>query len=236
MTSDRIDALLSVAADAARRRADAGVADGAATRLALREALAGGAGRRRRRLTIIAALIASLFGSTAFALVTRARRASEPVAPAPVVAPAIDEPAAAAPPIVRPLRVREQVTLVRPALPPPVRPVPRAPTAHALAAQPTVELPAPRSSELAAYRVAHEAHFRGGDPAAALAAWDAYLARYPDGELAPEARYDRALVLIKLRRFDEARAALAPFATAPAGSYRQREAARLLGALRGQVR
>jgi hypothetical protein len=37
--------------------------------------------------------------------------------------------------------------------------------------------------------------------------------------------------LIKLRRFDEAKAALAPFASAPAGSYRQREAAKLLAAI-----
>jgi hypothetical protein len=39
-------------------------------------------------------------------------------------------------------------------------------------------------------------------------------------------------VLIKLKRFAEAKQALAPFAAAPAGSYRQREAAKLLQALR----
>jgi hypothetical protein len=92
------------------------------------------------------------------------------------------------------------------------------------------------SAELAAYRRAHDAHFRGADPAAALAAWDAYLASYPDGALALEARYDRALLLIKLERWHEADAALRPFAAAPAGSYRQAEAARLLDAIAGRSR
>jgi hypothetical protein len=84
------------------------------------------------------------------------------------------------------------------------------------------------SAELARYRIAHEAHFHGSDPAAALAAWDAYLAAYPDGQLVLEARYDRALVLIKLERWAAAEAALRPFASAPVGSYRQAEAVRLI--------
>ncbi|HEY1550742.1 MAG TPA: hypothetical protein VGG28_23090, partial [Kofleriaceae bacterium] len=96
--------------------------------------------------------------------------------------------------------------------------------------------PAPRhraspDAELAAYRIAHEAHFHGDDPAAALAAWDAYLAAYPAGNFAVDARYDRALALIKLQRYDDARAALAPFVAAPAGSYHQADAAKLAGAL-----
>jgi hypothetical protein len=94
------------------------------------------------------------------------------------------------------------------------------------------EIEPARSEELASYRRAHDAHFRGSDPVAALAAWDAYLARYPEGQLALEARYDRALVLIKLQRWTAAVAALAAFADAPAGSYRQAEAARLLEAVR----
>lgn len=87
------------------------------------------------------------------------------------------------------------------------------------------------SDDLADYRVAHVAHFRGGDPAAALAAWDAYLAKHGTSQLATDARYNRALVLIKLARYADARAALAPFARAPAGSYRQADAAKLLAAL-----
>jgi hypothetical protein len=80
------------------------------------------------------------------------------------------------------------------------------------------------------YRTAHELHFHGGDPAAALAAWDAYLAAEPDGRFSVEARYNRAIVLVRLKRYDEARDALAAFARGevqPAG-YRQHEAQELL--------
>jgi len=62
----------------------------------------------------------------------------------------------------------------------------------------------------------------------ALTAWDAYLAAAPRGQLAPEARYNRALSLVRLGRIAEARAALAPFANGPAGGYRRAEAAALL--------
>jgi hypothetical protein len=85
--------------------------------------------------------------------------------------------------------------------------------------------------ELAAYRVAYDAHFHGGSPAAALAAWDAYLAAYPNGKLATDARYNRAIILVKLKRYREAADALRPLATAPEGAYRRGEAARLLNAL-----
>jgi hypothetical protein len=82
----------------------------------------------------------------------------------------------------------------------------------------------------ALYRAAHELHFHGDDVPAALAAWDAYLAASPHGAFAIEARYNRALCLVKLGRLAEARTALAPFAAgevAPAG-YRRDEAARLI--------
>ena len=90
--------------------------------------------------------------------------------------------------------------------------------------------PAP-DAELAAYRTAHTLHFRGNDPKAALAAWDALLAKFPSGRLAPEARFNRALTLIKLERWSDARAALAPFA---AGGYREKEAKQLLDAIAGR--
>jgi hypothetical protein len=174
-------------------------------------------------------VIASLFGSTAYALVAGSRTPAPHSEPAPAIAPAIDEPAVAmAPPRVR---VERQLTMDRPALPPPVRPEPPPRVDESIARQPEVAIPTPRSRELALYRVAHEAHFRGTDPHAALAAWDAYLAELPHSQRAPEARWNRALVLIKLGRHAEAKTALAPFANAPAGSYRQREAAQLLEAL-----
>jgi hypothetical protein len=82
----------------------------------------------------------------------------------------------------------------------------------------------------ALYRRAHDLHFHGSDPAAALAAWDRYLAAEPDGRFSVEARYNRALVLIRLGRHAEARAALIPFArgeVVPAG-YRRAEAEQLV--------
>jgi hypothetical protein len=95
----------------------------------------------------------------------------------------------------------------------------------------TIDPPSVPDPELAAYRVAHEAHFHGTSPAAALAAWDEFLAQYPHGVMESDARFSRALVLIKLERFVDARAALQPFADAPAGSYRQAEATKLVQAL-----
>jgi TolA-binding protein len=82
------------------------------------------------------------------------------------------------------------------------------------------------------YRDAHEAHFTEKDPARALAAWDAYLARYPNGRFVPEAKYNRALSLVRLGRKDEAKEALRPFADGKVGGgYRQRDAEKLLDAL-----
>ena len=65
-------------------------------------------------------------------------------------------------------------------------------------------------------------------PGAALAAWDDYLARYPSGRLAPDARYNRAIDLLKLSRNAEARAALQPFADGAYGGYHAEDARELL--------
>jgi len=81
---------------------------------------------------------------------------------------------------------------------------------------------------LALYRVAHSAHFVERDPARALAAWDAYLGAAPNGQFAPEARYNRALSLVRLGRTTEARSALEPFARGAYGGYRKAEANALL--------
>ena len=90
----------------------------------------------------------------------------------------------------------------------------------------------PSDAESAAYGRAHRAHFDGGPPGRALAAWDDYLRLYPRGAFVPEARYNRALCLARLRRFDEAERALLPFADGRWGGYRRAEAARLLAWLR----
>jgi hypothetical protein len=81
---------------------------------------------------------------------------------------------------------------------------------------------------LALYRIAHTAHFAEHDPSRALAAWDVYLGAAPNGEFAPEARYNRALCLVRLGRAQEARSALEPFANGAYGSYRKAEASALL--------
>ncbi len=83
----------------------------------------------------------------------------------------------------------------------------------------------------ALYRAAHDAHFAKKDPATALAAWDRYLAAAPRGRFALEARYNRAITLVRLGRKTEAAAALRPFADGDYGGYRKEEARELLQSL-----
>ena len=85
--------------------------------------------------------------------------------------------------------------------------------------------------EDALYQRAHRAHFVAHDSAAALRGWDDYLRTYPSGRFALEARYNRALALVRLGRYSEGRAALAPFAAGQYGGYRQSEARALLDAM-----
>ena len=87
--------------------------------------------------------------------------------------------------------------------------------------------------QLVLYRRAHRAHFEQRRPAAALAAWEAYLRAAPGGRFAVEARYNRAMCLVRLGRSEAARKALAPFARGAFGGYRQEEARRLVEALGG---
>jgi hypothetical protein len=114
-------------------------------------------------------------------------------------------------------------------------PAPAPAPVPASASAPASGSPTPTSSasslEDSLYATAHRAHFLSHDPSAALAAWDSYLAAFPAGRFAPEARYNRALALLRLDRLDEARASLAPFADAPPGSYRRTEARELLDAI-----
>lgn len=89
-------------------------------------------------------------------------------------------------------------------------------------------LPPPPASPLQLYQRAHALHFREHDCAAALPAWDEYLARAPQDALALEARFNRGVCLSALGRTAEARAALTPFASGSYGGYRQLEAQRAL--------
>ena len=85
------------------------------------------------------------------------------------------------------------------------------------------------------YRAAHRAHFEQRDYGAALTSYERYLSAAPSGRFALEASYNRALCLARLGRADQAVRALQPFAQGRFGSYRQREAASLIEALRGPV-
>jgi hypothetical protein len=101
--------------------------------------------------------------------------------------------------------------------------------------------PAPQpdrdTGPLALYKKAHRLHFQEQNWARALDAWNDYLREQPNGSLSVEARYNRAIALVRLGRRDEARAALTPFARGEvAGGYRASEAKSLLAALDGSAR
>jgi hypothetical protein len=98
-------------------------------------------------------------------------------------------------------------------------------------ARPTDDLPPLDDPGHELYRAAHRAHFVERDAARALQGWDRYLAQARGGRFALEARYNRALCLIRLKRNGEATSALEPFARGDFGTYRQDEATRLLQAL-----
>lgn len=101
------------------------------------------------------------------------------------------------------------------------------------AREPTVPSPSASAPDphAALFAEAHRLHFAERDPARALAAWDRYLAVDPNGRFAPEARYNRALALVRLGRHAEARSELAAFAAGTYGSYRRDDAKALLAAL-----
>jgi hypothetical protein len=249
--SSAIDAIRAADGDAGAGADDGELA--AATRLRVMRSLESRA-RGRHQLVGLATAVAILLGGTvSWALATGQVAALWSPAPMPLAPPAAP-PAAPHPPA--PVR-RHPASAPRPVpvapapaeLPAPVEPLamsidPR-PTPVPDASPPAVIPPAPRPATApraahspappappveALYRRAHELHFHGGDPAAALAAWDAYLAAEPTGLFSVEARYNRALLLVRLGRHAEARAALLPFARGevqPEG-YRQPEAEQLV--------
>ena len=87
---------------------------------------------------------------------------------------------------------------------------------------------APADGEGRWYGAAHAQHFSVHDPRGALAAWNAYLRQYPHGAFEPEARFNRAVCLVRLRQLEQAAAALEPFVAGRFGAYRREEAQRLL--------
>lgn len=208
--------------------------------------------RRRTRIIIVAIAlqVAVGLGGVGFAAVTGRlaalfRRpsvpaaAAEPSAPArrakratPSRAPAPAEAASAipAPPSLQP----EPLAAVSPPAAPATR-EPRRAAVRALAT-PAPAAPggsAPASTIDALYREAHRLHFARRDFAAALDAWDRFLAAGA-GPLVIEARYNRAIALAHLGRRGEAISALRSFADGDAGAYRQREARALIERFRSE--
>lgn len=169
------------------------------------------------------------------------------VTPAPTAAPlAVNDPAPE-PRVEEPAPAPSVAVVTPPPPPPPVvarepKPAPL-PVASEPAPTPDVRDPAPAPSAAAApapsasdphaalFAEAHRIHFNDKDPARALAAWDRYLAAAPSGRFAPEARYNRAIALVRLGRRVEAQQELAVFANGMYGDYRRAEAKALLDAL-----
>jgi len=225
------DDLLAQAIDAVRAAGDA-VEPGtpAATVARVRHTMAARGQRARIWTAIAAALGIGLGGGAAWAIASgRWSVGAQPAAP--TVSSVPREAPAAVPPRVRPARAMAPVIEATPIEEPPAE---RAPIATApIATAKPVRRPHDHAIIEGAYRRAHELHFHGRDPSAALAAWDDYLRADPAGRFAAEARFNRAIDLVKLGRYDDARAALAPFARgeiAPAG-YRRDQAQALIDRL-----
>ncbi len=223
-----LDALTRALRDAHDLEASA---DGALGRRRLERALVAEHRTKRRRVGVYVLLAASFVGLTAWAGTTgrlpRAVRYLESLA-------TTEEP----PPVSAPLPTFE------PPAPAPFEPPPSAPPAPPPAPAPAPEparvpsrlpssSPPPTPDPDALYREASAAHFDRKDYALALAAWDRYLAAAgPAGRFTVEARYSRAIALLRLGRREEARTALEPFARGEYGGYRRDDATRLVDSLR----
>jgi hypothetical protein len=185
-------------------------ADGSSTRLRVRRTLEHGHGVPHATLVAVCAVLLVASASWGFATGRIQHLWRTPAEPAPAVAPIVTNQIVLSP-VPAPVSKPEPVVEV---MPEPVV-VPRAPAK-----------PAPASR---LYAKAHELYFHDADYAAALTAFDDYLAREPDGQFVAEARYNRALCLIHLDQLAEARLALQPFADGSVlAGYREREATTLI--------
>jgi len=82
------------------------------------------------------------------------------------------------------------------------------------------------AGELRLYREAREVFLSGGDNGRALALWDRYLTEFPSGAFVPEARFNRAVCLLRLGQRSQAKMELEVFAKG--SGYRKAEAEELL--------
>ncbi len=141
--------------------------------------------------------------------------ASPEVAPPLAAAPVTDEPVAAPAVAARPTHTGQRhLAVVQ--VPPAIQAAPE---------------PDQDDGSLALFRAAQRAQFAQKDCARALSGWDAYLRAAPSGALAPEARWNRTVCLLKLARKAEARRALEAFAAGAEDGYHQNDARALLDAL-----
>jgi hypothetical protein len=198
---------------------------------ALREEGAMGATRRRAlRARVLAAprkrspravlrwampIAAVLAAASVWASVTRERRV-------------------AAPPIVPTIATTAMTVVIAPVAS--VAPVEPIVVATASAPVQTITRPAPPDDgerrALRAYREAERLQFDDKDYVHALVAWDRYIPLAGKSPLLVDARWQRALCLVRLGRADEAREALEPFARGELGAYRRDEARTILDTLR----
>jgi TolA-binding protein len=187
-------------------------ADGSSTRLRVRETLEHGHGVGRARLVAVCAVLLVASASWGFATgriqqLWRTPDRAPATAPTPTIA--TNQIVVAPAPAPKPEPAPEPVVE---AVPAPVA-VPR------VLAKPASRL----------YAKAHELYFHDANYAAALTAFDDYLAHEPDGQFVAEARYNRALCLIHLDQLADARLALQPFADGSVlAGYREREATTLI--------
>ncbi len=230
-------------AHALRQVCDGESADAAATRRRILEVAHARARRRRRLVVLTAPMAAALVLSSAWAAVSG--RLPRLVALLAESAPAPTDASHSARGDVGRNGLEQGNSQVASApLPAPSVPAPSLTETSAPPVLREVHSPQARGSAVDAsayaeesmYEAAHRAHFVTRDPAAALRGWDEYLAEYPAGRFAPEARYNRALTLVRLGRIEEARAALAPFAEGAYGGYRRAEAREVLDALASTAR
>lgn len=233
------DDLLKAATQALKEETAKAAEDGRFTRARVMASLHQGKVKRRTRLAFVLPLAACLAAGTAWGAATgrlpavfhAIGQAVRYTAKAPEPKPASLPPAASV------------VDAPEPSEAPPPAPAQPEPNQASEPATPRVDTaasakPGPTLSSSAAfkdtdgdlYRLAHEAHFTAHDYARALSGWEAYLLAAPGGRLSTEARYNRAICLLRLGRDAEARQALEPFASGKMG-YRQNEARQLLGEL-----
>jgi TolA-binding protein len=203
LQSDRFDRLDGIVR--AFERETATLSDGRATRARV---LASAAGRLRRRalarkmaLGVAIGLAAVMFGSVAWTAIGRWHASTQ--------------------------RTRAAVVELGQSLAPTARRSDLPSATESISA--TADQRSQDSEETRAYQRAHETHFGADNPPAALAAWTAYLRHYPTGTFAPEARFNRAICLLRLGRRREASEALRAFAADRFGDYRRKDARRLLG-------